>query len=340
MMTAQELERTVQALTSPGKGLLAADESFGTIEKRFKEVNVPSTEETRRDYREMLFTTPELNAFISGVILFEETLRQKSADGMLLPHLLMEQRIIPGIKVDKGTMALPGFPDEKVTQGLDGLAERVAEYKKLGARFAKWRAVFPIGQHVPTPQGIAVNAAGLAHYAAVCQQQGVVPIVEPEVLMDGDHDIETCARVTEEVLHAVFHALHRQRVIFEFILLKPNMVLPGLAHPRPAAPEVVAAATLTCLRRTVPPAVAGINFLSGGQPYEAVTANLNAMNAGGAKTPWPLSFSYARALQAPALDAWRGMAVNKAAAQRIFAKRARLNSAASLGRYNSAMEQD
>jgi fructose-bisphosphate aldolase class I len=338
-MNAQELETTVKALTAPGKGILAADESTGTIEKRFKAVNAPCTEDTRRDYREMLFTTPGLADFISGVILFEETLRQKSAAGVPLPQLLAQQGIVPGIKVDKGTVALPGFPGEKVTQGLDGLAERLMGYKESGARFAKWRAVLTIGAGIPTAQGIAVNATALARYAAICQEQGLVPIVEPEVLMDGDHDIETCARVTEETLHAVFHALHQHRVAFEFMLLKPNMVLPGLACPRQATPEEVAAATLACLRRTVPAAVPGINFLSGGQKDETATANLNAMNAKPGNAPWQLSFSYARALQAPALKAWHGMAANKSAGQQALARRARLNGAARHGKYTAVMEQ-
>lgn len=339
-ISVQELEKTVAELTAPGKGILAADESSGTIEKRFKVVNVPCTEETRRDYREMLFSTPGLNAFISGVILFEETLRQKSVAGVSLPQMLAAQGIIPGIKVDKGTTALPGFPGEKVTQGLDGLAERLAEYKKSGARFAKWRAVLAIGAGIPTLQGIAANAAALARYATICQEQGLVPIVEPEVLMDGDHDIETCARVTEEVLHAVFHALHRHRLALELMLLKPNMVLPGAACPRQATPEEVAGATLACLRRTVPAAVPGINFLSGGQDEVTATANLNALNAHPEKAPWPLSFSYARALQAPALKAWGGAVNNRSRAQQALYKRARLNSAARQGRYTAAMEQE
>jgi len=334
------METTVKALTAPGKGILAADESTGTIEKRFKAVNVTCTEETRRAYREMLFTTPGLNAFIGGVILFEETLRQKSAAGVPLPQLLAEQGIVPGIKVDKGTVTLPGFPGEKVTQGLDGLAERLGEYKKSGARFAKWRAVFTIGAGIPSPQGIAANAVALGRYAAICQEQGLVPIVEPEVLMDGDHDIETCARVTQEVLHAVFHALHRHRVAFELMLLKPNMVVPGAGCPRQATSEEVAGAALTCLRRTVPAAVPGINFLSGGQKDEAATTNLNAMNARLDKAPWQLSFSYARALQAPALKAWRGATANTAAGQQALAKRARLNGAARQGRYTADMEYD
>lgn len=338
-MTTAELEKTVQQLTAPGKGILAADESTGTIEKRFKAVNVPCTEQTRRAYREMLFSTPGLGQYISGVILFEETLKQTNAEGVTFPQLLAGQGIVPGIKVDKGTVALPGFPGEKITQGLDGLAERLAEYKKSGARFAKWRAVLAIGPGTPTPQGIAASAHALARYAAICQDQGLVPIVEPEVLMDGDHDIATCARVTEEVLYGVFHALHRQRVALERMLLKPNMVVAGSVCPNQAVPDEVAAATLVCLRRTVPAAVPGINFLSGGQKDETATANLNAMNVHPEQPPWQLSFSYGRALQAPALDAWRGEAANQVAAQQALAKRARLNAAACEGRYTAAMEQ-
>lgn len=335
-----QMARTVVELTAPGKGILAADESTTTIEKRFKAVNVLCTPEARRQYREMLFTTPGLNAFISGVILFEETLNQKCITGTPLPQLLAAQGIVPGIKVDKGTVALPDFPGEKLTQGLDGLAERLAEYQKCGARFAKWRAVLTIGAGLPSPQGIAANALVLARYAAICQEQGLVPVVEPEVLMDGDHDIDACACVTEDVLHDVFHALHRQHVVLELMLLKPNMVVPGVACPRQATPEEVATATLTCLRRTVPAAVPGVHFLSGGQKDEAATANLNAMNARPGNAPWQLSFSYARALQAPALKAWRGEASNVAAGQWALYKRARLNSAARRGKYDVVMERD
>lgn len=338
-MAIQALETTVAALIAPGRGILAADESTGTIEKRFMSVSVPCTAETRRQYREMLFATPGLNEFISGVILFEETLQQRSSADEPFPQMLAERGIVPGIKVDKGTVALPGFCGEKVTEGFDGLAQRLAEYKKLGARFAKWRTVLAIGTSVPTAQAIAVNAAALAHYAAICHEQGLVPIIEPEVLMDGDHSIETCARVSEQVLHEVFHALHRQRVALELMLLKPNMVVPGASCTEQASPRQVAAATLACLRRTVPTAVPGINFLSGGQSEQMATANLNAMNVGSVKQPWVLSFSFGRALQAPALMAWRGAAENQATAQQALAKRARLNAAARQGRYTAAMEQ-
>ena len=339
-ISVQELEKTVAELTAPGKGILAADESSGTIEKRFKAVNVACTDETRRDYRELLFSTPGLGAFISGVILFEETLEQKSVAGVALPQLLTAQGMVPGIKVDRGMMPLPGFPGEKVTQGLDGLAQRLSEYKQLGARFAKWRALIAIGADIPTPPAIAANAHALARYVAICQEQGLAPIVEPEVLMDGDHTLATCARVTEEVLNAVFHALHQQRVVLECMLLKPSMVVPGSACPTQVTPQQVAQATLSCLRRTVPAAVPGINFLSGGQSEVAATANLNAMNTNAERQPWVLSFSYGRALQAPVLKAWRGEAANKMIAQQALYQRARLNSAARQGKYTAAMENE
>lgn len=334
----QALAKTVAELTAPGKGILAADESTGTIEKRLKAVNIASTEEARRDYRELLFSTPGLGDFISGVILFEETLKQKGSAGVPLPEVLRAQGIVPGIKVDKGTVLLPEFPGETVTQGLDGLAQRLSEYKQLGARFAKWRAVINLGAGIPTPQAIAANAHALARYAAICQEQGLVPIVEPEVLMDSDHTLATSARVTEEVLHAVFHALHQQRVALEYMILKPNMVEPGRACPEPATPQQVAQATLVCLRRTVPAAMPGINFLSGGQSETTATANLQAMNATAEKQPWVLSFSYGRALQASVLQVWRGETANKSIAQQTLLKRARLNSAATQGKYTAAME--
>ena len=335
---AREMIRTIADLTAPGKGILAADESSGTIEKRLKSVDVVSSDETRRDYRELLFSAPNLGAYISGVILFDETLKQQSSTGVALPQLLMAQGIVPGIKVDKGTVPMPGFPAEKFTQGLDGLAHALDAYKKLGARFAKWRAVICIGAGIPTVQAITANAHALAHYAAICQAQGLVPIVEPEVLMDGDHTLATCARVTEAVQHAVFHALHQQRVALEYMLLKPNMVVPGVACPEQATHEQVAHATIACLRRTVPAAVPAVVFLSGGQSYIAATANLNAINACSEKPPWVLSFSYGRALQAPTLTQWRGDAANKKSAQHALVHRARLNSLACLGRYTDAME--
>ncbi len=337
-MFSQAMEKTVAELTAPTKGILAADESAGTIEKRLKSVDVASTEEIRRGYRELLFTAPGLGDYISGVILFEETLKQKSEAGISLPQVLAAQGIVPGIKVDKGTQALANFPGDKVTHGLQGLAERLAGYKELGARFAKWRAVITIGDGLPSTRAIEVNADSLARYAAICQELGIVPIVEPEVLMDGNHSIERCAGVTEAVLETVFHALHRHRVQLEYMLLKPNMVLPGKDCPQQATPEEIAAATLICFRRTVPAAVPGINFLSGGQSDEAATANLNAMNTYPQKQPWALSFSYGRALQAPALKAWHGVAANKVAGQQALLKRARLNSAARQGEYAASME--
>ena len=334
------MEKTVAELTAPSKGILAADESSGTIAKRFKSVDVESTEENRRSYREALFTAPGLGDYISGVILFEETLQQKNAAGIPLPQVLADQGIVPGIKVDKGTQALANFPGDKVTHGLQGLPERLAGYKVLGARFAKWRAVIAIGESYPSTRAVEVNADNLARYAAICQELGIVPIVEPEVLMDGSHSIVRCASVTEEVLETVFHALHRHRVQLEYILLKPNMVLPGKDCPQQASPDEIAAATLLCFRRTVPAAVPGINFLSGGQSDEVATANLNAMNTTAQKQPWQLSFSYGRALQAPALKAWHGVAANKVAGQQALLKRARLNSVARQGKYLASMEVD
>lgn len=334
------MEQTVTELTALTKGILAADESAGTIEKRLKNVGVVSTEETRRRYRESLFTAPGLNSYVSGVILFEETLNQRSEAGMPFAQLLAAQGIVPGIKVDKGTQALTNFPGDKFTQGLDGLAERLAGYKELGARFAKWRAVFTIGDAIPSYRAMEVNADSLARYAAICQELGIVPIVEPEVLMDGSHGIERCASVTEAVLETVFHYLHKHHVALEYMLLKPNMVLPGKDCPSQATAEAIAVATLRCFRRTVPAAVPGINFLSGGQSDEAATANLNAINACSGQKPWQLSFSYGRALQAPALKAWHGEAANITAGQQALLKRARLNSLARQGKYYLSMEAD
>ena len=336
----QAMARTVSDLLAPRKGILAADESPGTLEKRFDNVNVPCTEETRREYRELLFSTPGLSAYVSGVILFEETLKQKTAAGVALPQLLIAQGMVPGIKVDRGTVSFAGFPGEKVTQGLDELRQRLTEYKQLGVCFAKWRAVIAIGAELPTTQAIVANADALARYAALCQEQGLVPIVEPEVLMDGDHSLATCARVTEDVLESVFDSLYQQRVLLECMLLKPNMVVPGTASAELAAPEQVARATLACLKRTVPAAVPGIVFLSGGQSEASATANLNAINSRGEKAPWVLSFSYGRALQAPVLQAWRGDGANQGIAQQALYLRARLNSAAREGKYTSGMENE
>jgi fructose-bisphosphate aldolase class I len=332
------MDQTVAQMVVHGKGILAADESAGTIAKRLASVEVESTEEIRRTYRNMLFTTAGLNEFISGVILFEETLQQTNDSGVALPTLLAEQGIVPGIKVDKGTVALAHFPGDKITQGLDGLAERLAGYKELGARFAKWRAVITIGEGLPSTRAIEANADSLARYAAICQEAGLVPIVEPEVLMDGDHTIERCEFVTQEVLETVFHALHRHRVILERMLLKPNMVVPGKDCAVQATPEEVAAATLAVLRRTVPSAMPGIKFLSGGQSDRAASANLNALNTAPGIKPWQLSFSYGRALQSAALKAWRGKVENAAAAQQALYRRARANSAAQQGKYTNEME--
>lgn len=337
-MAEQSLESVSRALVAKGKGILAADESFPTIKKRFERINVPSTEESRRSYREMLFATPGIEDFISGVILFDETIRQKSRDGKLFVELLDRKGIVPGIKVDKGTTPLAGFPGEKITQGLDGLRERLLEYRGLGARFAKWRAVITIGKGIPTRCCTDAHAHALARYAALCQEAGLVPIVEPEVLMDGDHGIERCEEVTAVTLSSVFSHLHDHRVALEGILLKPNMVLPGKDCARQASVEEVAAATIRCLRRFVPAAVPGIVFLSGGQSAELATEHLNAMNTLGDQ-PWELSFSYGRALQAPALEAWHGKEQRVAAAQKVFLFRATCNGAARYGTYSRQMEE-
>lgn len=340
MSIEEELQATIAEMVQPGKGILAADESVPTIAKRFKPVGAESTEETRRGYRSLLFGTPGIGQFISAVILFEETLGQRADDGTLLSEVLSRQHIVPGIKVDKGKIPLAGAPGDEVTQGLDGLAERLKIYKGQGARFAKWREVYAIGERNPTRLGIDANAEMLARYAAVCQEEGFVPIVEPEVLIDGDHSLERCFEVTEAVLHAVFHALYRHRVRLEYIVLKPNMVLPGRLHALQATPEQVAAATVKVLRRTVPAAVPSINFLSGGLgPIEA-TANLNAMNALFSRLPWELSFSYGRALQQPVLQAWAGRAENKPAAQQALYRRAELNGLARYGKYSPEMEHE
>lgn len=339
-MDQQALESTVQELIAPGKGILAADESTGTIEKRFKKIQVASTEDSRRDYRETLFSTPGLSEFISGVILYEETLRQKNSAGRPMPQWLRELNLIPGIKVDRGTVAMANFPNETLTRGLDDLRERLIEYKSLGAVFAKWRAVIHIGDGMPSRQCVFDNAHALARYAALCQEQGIVPIVEPEVLMDGGHGIERCEEVTGTVLHTVFHLLHRERVLLEGMVLKPNMVVPGLDCPRQTNPGEVAERTLRVLRRTVPAAVPGIFFLSGGQSETVATANLSAINQRvGGQAPWVLSSSFGRALQDPALKAWRGEKSRREAAQQALFKRAHLNSLAREGRYSPDLEQ-
>lgn len=336
-MNRSDLESIARNLVTPGKGILAADESFPTIEKRFKSVGVSSTEATRRAYREMLFTTPGLGEHVIGVILFDETIRQTTRDGTPLPKVLALQGIVPGIKVDKGTVALAGFPGEKITEGLDGLRERLVEYRDLGAAFAKWRAVIAIGSGIPSSAAIEANAHALARYAAVCQEVGLVPIVEPEVLMDGAHTIGRCEEVTAETLLCVFAALKEQRVILEGTLLKPNMVLPGKSCPEQVTARQVAEATFRCLRRTVPAALPGIVFLSGGQTPVQATERLNVMNDCDPQ-PWELSFSYGRALQEPALAAWKGSPENVQAAQLALYHRALCNGAARLGDYSPDME--
>jgi fructose-bisphosphate aldolase class I len=338
MLADAELRSTIDALVQRGKGILAADESQPTIARRFKAVGVESTEENRLAYRTLLLTTPDIGDYISGVILFEETLGQRCDDGTPLPQAAMLQGVVPGIKVDKGTADLPGAPGDKITQGLDGLAERLKHYKTLGARFAKWREVYPITERNPTLLGIEANAEMLARYAAVCQAEGFVPIVEPEVLLDGDHSQQRCAEVTEAVLHAVFHALHRHGVTLEYMLLKPSMVLPGKDHGFKASPDEVASETLKVLLRTVPAAVPSVNFLSGGQSEAEATANLNAMNVMAPQAPWAMSFSYARALQEPVLQTWGGKTENWDAARQVFMMRAKLNSFACMGLYRPEME--
>ena len=337
-MDVQQLQSTAQALVVEGKGILAADESTGTIKKRLASIGVESTEETRRAYRELLFTTEGAEEFISGVILYDETIRQKAADGTPLVKVLSSQGILPGIKVDTGTKSLPFSGKEKITEGLDKLGERLAEYRGLGAVFAKWRAVITIGDGIPTDYCLDTNAHALARYAALCIEVGIVPIVEPEVLMDGPHTIERCYEVTGRTLHKVFGELFDQRVPLEQILLKPNMVLSGTECKTQADVTRVAEATLDCFRRTVPAAVPGIVFLSGGQSDELATAHLSKMNELGGG-PWELSFSYGRALQAPALKAWGGKPENVAAGQKAYYHRAKLNSAARYGKYTAAMEK-
>ncbi len=330
-MCAARLQDTARALVADGKGILAADESAPTIKKRFASISVESTEESRRDYRTILFTTPGVGDFISGIILFDETIRQKSADGTPLVKIIQDAGMIPGIKVDRGAKPLAGHPDETVTEGLDGLRDRLAEYAALGARFAKWRAVYRIGEVIPSPACVMANAHALARYAALCQEAGLVPIVEPEVLMDGDHDIDACDMVTEEVLRTVYAELAIQDVLLEGTLLKPNMVLSGTDCPKQANVEEVALRTLGCMMRAVPAAVPGLVFLSGGQSDEEATVRLNAMNRLPEPAPWKLSFSFGRALQAAPLKAWAGRADNTDAARAALMKRAKANGAAARG---------
>lgn len=340
MLTKLEIQETAEALVADGKGILAADESMGSIQKRFEPVNVESTAETRRAYRELFFSTPGVGEYISGVIMFDETLRQPASDGTPFPEYLQRQGIIPGIKVDRGTKPLPGFPGEKLTEGLDGLRERLVEYRAMGARFAKWRAIYHISPNTPSHYAISVNARGLALYARMCQEEGLTPIVEPEVLMDGPHHISMCQEVTGAVLREVFYELEEAQVLLEGMLLKPNMVLPGTEFPKPASVEEVADATLRVLRRHVPAAVPGVVFLSGGQSAQLATEHLNMMNTISDSLPWKLSFSFGRALQAPSLEAWRGLPENLERAQRLFYQRARLNSLAAQGKYQPELESE
>lgn len=334
------LTSVAQAIVARQKGVLAADESTPTIKKRFDTIGVESTEETRRSYRELLFTSEGIEKYIGGVILYEETLRQSTKDGTPFAKLLSSRGITPGIKVDKGAKALALYPGEKVTEGLDGLRDRLIEYKALGAQFAKWRAVIEIDEHaIPTAYGIEANAHALARYAALCQELDIVPIVEPEVLMDGAHDIARCEAVTSRVLEAVFSELDAHGVLFEGMLLKPNMILPGLKCTHQSSVEEVAEATMRCMKRYVPAAVPGIVFLSGGQSAEVATAHLNAMNQMDAY-PWEVSFSYGRALQAPVLAAWKGDESNVAAAQQALLKRCMFNGLARDGKYETKMETD
>jgi fructose-bisphosphate aldolase class I len=338
-MAHNELHETAQALVADGKGILAADESGGTIKKRFDSIGLESTEENRRAYRDMLFTTPGAEEYVSGVILFDETIHQSGLDGTPFPELLASKSVIPGIKVDEGALPLAGAEGETVTEGLDGLRQRLEEYRGLGARFAKWRATYTITDDLPSDYCIWANAHALARYAALCQEAGIVPIVEPEVLQDGTHSIERSYHVTCRVLAAVYTELYDQRVDVEGTLLKPNMVLSGYSASSRAGVDEVADWTLKCFYKHVPAAVPGIVFLSGGQSDEDATAHLNAMNAKGPH-PWPISFSYGRALQAAAIKAWGGKAENVEAGRRAYYHRAKMNSAARTGTYAPAMEQE
>ena len=338
-MNLAELNKVAEAMVKPGRGILAADESTGTIGKRFEAIGVPSTADTRRDYREMLFRTTEaMSKYISGVILYDETIRQNAKDGTPLVKLIEKTGTMPGIKVDKGTKPLPNCPGEVITEGLDGLRERLVEYRGLGAKFAKWRAVIDIGSDIPSYECISANAHALARYAALCQDEGIVPIVEPEVLMDGDHDIDRCYKITEWTLKTVFEQLYYARVALEGMVLKPNMVIAGKKSPKQAGVEEVAEKTVRLLKSCVPAAVPGIAFLSGGQSDEDATAHLDAMNRLG-PLPWPLSFSYGRALQHSPQTTWSGKPENVAAAQRAFNHRAMMNGLATLGQWKADLER-
>lgn len=338
-MNRSELETTARAMAAKGKGILAADESGGTIKKRFDTIKLESTEEARRTYREMLFTTAGAADYISGVIFYDETLRQKTKDGTPFPQYLSRLGIVPGIKVDTGAKPLANFPNETITEGLDGLRERLAEYYSLGARFAKWRAVIDIAENIPSRFAIEANAHALARYAALCQEANIVPIVEPEVLMDGGHSIERCEEVTSATLAEVFNQLHSHRIHLEGMILKPNMVISGKKAANRASPQQVAEATVRVLKRYVPGAVPGIAFLSGGQGSAEATEHLSLMNKSGS-LPWELTFSYGRALQDEALKAWGGKPENFAAGQKAFFRRARFNGLARSGGYTSKMEQE
>jgi fructose-bisphosphate aldolase class I len=336
-MNLSDLEKVAGAMVIKGKGLLAADESSSTIKKRFDSIKLDSTEEHRRTYRDMLLTAPGAQEWVSGVILYDETIRQKTSGGVNFADYLKSIGVLPGIKVDLGAKPLAGFAGETITEGLDGLRERLQEYYKLGARFAKWRAVIDIAKDIPSAYAIEANAQALARYAALCQEQQIVPIVEPEVLMDGDHSIERCEAVTNDTLEAVFDQLFKHRVYLEGMVLKPNMVISGKKAANRAAPEQVATATLRCLKRHVPSAVPGIAFLSGGQASQEATLHLSLMNQV-ADLPWHLTFSYGRALQDAALKGWGGTAAGYAVGQKEYLKRARLNGLASAGRYTADLE--
>jgi fructose-bisphosphate aldolase class I len=336
----KSLETVANALVADGKGILAADETVGTLTRRFEKLNIPSTAESRRDYREMLFTVPGSANFISGVIMFDETIRQRSSHEIPLPEVLSKHGTIPGIKVDTGAKPLACSESETVTEGLDGLRDRLRDYRAMGARFAKWRAVIRITDRLPSRTCVRVNAHALGRYAALSQEQEIVPIVEPEVLMEGDHTIERCDEVTGQVLHAVFNALYEQKVLLEGMLLKPNMIVSGNACPAQAPVTEVADATLQCLLRHVPASVPGVVFLSGGQSDVMATAHLNEINTRACDAPWKISFSYGRALQDLALATWLGNKNNDRAAQQAYYHRARCNAAASLGRYTAAMEKE
>jgi fructose-bisphosphate aldolase class I len=338
-MNLAELHKIACAMVTPGKGLLAADESSGTIKKRFDAVGIESTPESRRDYRELLFRSSEaMSKYVSGVILYDETIRQKAKDGTALVALIQQSGAIPGIKVDKGSKPLAACPGEHVTEGLDGLRERLTEYRELGARFAKWRAVIDIGPGIPSHTCVVANAHALGRYAALCQEQDIVPIVEPEVMMDGAHDMDRCYQVTEFVLKETFEQLYEQHIALEGMVLKPNMVVPGKKSGQRASVEEVAERTLKLLKNCVPPAVPGIAFLSGGQSDEEATAHLDALNRLG-ELPWHLTFSYGRALQAAPQKAWSGKSENVAAAQRAFTHRARMNALAALGQWKADLER-